>query len=232
MGNIVTSLVSGFTKVLGDLFGAPIDFLSGKSCSSKCGSTWDLLCYIENFCITNLLKLLAVSILFYIVLLFFYLLYKIGVCSCICHNTCKMLLSCLSSCFSSCEYGFMFLWFKLKNMKRIKRDHEMELEMYDSSWSDDDLEEGVSYSHAPRASKFRRTVSRHSKERRRLHIERSLRPRSHRIRVGISRSSAYLNDRGRRRHDARHVRAVHNIKVTHTSKFVQKGNRSRVYLRR
>lgn len=34
--------------------------------SSVCGSTWDLICYIENFCIANLLKLLAVVALLYV----------------------------------------------------------------------------------------------------------------------------------------------------------------------
>lgn len=32
MGNIIGSFFSGFIKVIGDLFGSPLDFLSGKSC--------------------------------------------------------------------------------------------------------------------------------------------------------------------------------------------------------
>jgi hypothetical protein len=32
MGNIIDSLVSGFTRVLADILAKPIDFLSGKSC--------------------------------------------------------------------------------------------------------------------------------------------------------------------------------------------------------
>lgn len=32
MGNVVDSLVSGFTKVLADVLAKPLDFLSGKAC--------------------------------------------------------------------------------------------------------------------------------------------------------------------------------------------------------
>lgn len=41
-------------------------FLSWLLFSSACGSTWDLICYIENFCVANLLKMVAVFALFYI----------------------------------------------------------------------------------------------------------------------------------------------------------------------
>lgn len=34
-------------------------------CSSVCGSTWDFICYIENFCVANLLKMGMVFILSY-----------------------------------------------------------------------------------------------------------------------------------------------------------------------
>lgn len=231
MGNILGSLTSGFIKVVSDLFGAPLDFLSGKSCSSACGSTWDLLCYIENFCIANLLKLVAVLILLYIVLLFFYLLYKIGICHCLGKSICKMLWACFTSCFSACEYGCMFIWFKMKNLRRMKQENLRDMEEYDSSFSDDELEERLSYSRMPRTIEFRKSLSRRSRERRRIYLERSLRPRSHRIRVGISRGSIYVNERDRGKHD-RHVSTVHNIKVTRTSKFVQKANGNRIHHRR
>ena len=32
MGNIIDSLVSGFTKVIADILAKPLDFLSGKIC--------------------------------------------------------------------------------------------------------------------------------------------------------------------------------------------------------
>ncbi|XP_073102774.1 uncharacterized protein [Elaeis guineensis] len=230
MGNIVGSFVSGFIKVVGDLLGAPLDFLSGKSCGSVCGSTWDLVCYIENFCIANLLKMLAVLVLLYIVLLFFYLLYKIGICHCIGKGTCKMLWACLTSCFSICKYVCMSLWFKSKNLKRMNEEHLRDIDdYYDSTTSNDDLEDTISYTHKPRSLEFRKLFSQRSRERRRIHLERSLRPRSHRIRVGISYMDS--NERDPRKHH-RHADALHNIKVTHTSKFVQKGNPKRIHYRK
>ncbi|KAK2992063.1 hypothetical protein RJ640_016993 [Escallonia rubra] len=66
MGNVIGSLLSGFAQAVEKLFGSPIDFLAGKSCSSVCGSTWDLICYIENFCVANLLKLATAAVLLYI----------------------------------------------------------------------------------------------------------------------------------------------------------------------
>lgn len=41
-------------------------FLSWLLFSSACGSTWDLICYIEKFCVANLLKMVVVLALFYI----------------------------------------------------------------------------------------------------------------------------------------------------------------------
>jgi len=171
--------------------------------------------------------------LLFAVLLFFYLLHKIGIFQCIGRSLCKMLWACFTSCFYSCEYGCMFLWFKLKNLKQVNREQVRDVEGYLSSSSEDDLEEDrISYRHVPRSSKFRRSLSHRTRERRRIQLERSLRPRSHRIRVGISQSSVYVNEREARKHD-RHVSAVHhNVKVTRTSKFVQKGNVNKIHHRR
>ncbi|CAL0319401.1 unnamed protein product [Lupinus luteus] len=66
MGNVIESFASGFGEAVGKLFNSPVEFLSGKSCSSVCGPTWDLVCYIENFCIANLFKLALVLVLVYI----------------------------------------------------------------------------------------------------------------------------------------------------------------------
>ncbi|KOM41693.1 hypothetical protein LR48_Vigan04g189100 [Vigna angularis] len=66
MGNVIESLALGLGQAFGKLFSSPIEFLSGKSCSSVCGPTWDFMCYIENFCIANILKLAMVFMLSYI----------------------------------------------------------------------------------------------------------------------------------------------------------------------
>lgn len=160
-------------------------------------------------------------------LLFFYLLHKIGICHCIGKGLCKMLWACFASCFSSCRYGCMFLWFKLKNVEHMNREHVRDYEDYLSSSSEDDLEERTPYGRISRSMKYRRSLSHRARERRRVHLERSLRPRSHRVRVGISQSSVYVNVRDPRKHVVHH-----NIKMTRTSKFVQKGNVNRTRHRR
>ena len=43
-----------------------IEVYFGWLFSSVCGSTWDFICYIENFCMANLLKMAMVLVLSYI----------------------------------------------------------------------------------------------------------------------------------------------------------------------
>lgn len=116
----------------------------------------------------------------------------------------------------------MFVWFKLKNVKQMKEERLKRMEQdYGSTSSDDDLEESVLY------ARTLRSLSQRSRERRRMHLERSLRPRSHRVRVGISKHSIYINEKDpRKRHG--HGSILQKIKVTHTSKFAQKGNGRRI----
>ncbi|XP_059630312.1 protein HAPLESS 2 [Cornus florida] len=216
MGNIIASFFSGLAHVIGNLFGSPLDFLAGKSCSSVCGSTWDFICYIDNFCIANLLKLAAVSALFYFVLLFFYLLYKLGICQCVGRTLCKSTWAFFAIYFSVCDYCCTFLCYKLRMLKQIHRKHRRRAREFDTGTS----EQGSFSSH--------HRLSRHVKDRRRSlrdyrgdHLRRSLRPRSHRIRVGISGDSVYVNKRNPIRH-GHHGSTVHDIRVTKTSKFAHK----------
>ncbi|CAK9168744.1 unnamed protein product [Ilex paraguariensis] len=215
MGSVIGSLSSGFVEVVGNLFGHPLDFLAGKSCSSTCGSTWDFICYIENFCIAHLLKLAIVAALFYLVLLFFYLSHKLGICECICTTLCKITWACFATCFSVLEYSCTFLCYKLPMLKRKHRDHkrEMVMELYPMTCEEEE----------PKHRKERRSLSsRRWRDYRGDHLRRSLRPRSHRIRVGISGDSAYGNRRNPIKHGG-HATTVHDIRVSRTSKFVQKG---------
>ncbi|KAK9162300.1 hypothetical protein Syun_003202 [Stephania yunnanensis] len=220
MGNIVGSFLSGITKVVNNLFEGPLNLISGKSCGSICGSTWDLICYIENFCVVNLLKMAAVLILLYIVLLFFYLLYKTGICGCLCRSLCRMLWTCMVSWFSIWEYVCALLCFKTRiNMVRQQRHRRAgmsEMEEFYYSTDTDDFGDGSFSYHMPRSR---------SRQCGRVRFRWSLRPRSHRVRVGISRNDVYMNRVGARPFKfGRHLgSAVHNIKVTQTSKFVRKG---------
>ncbi|KAK6277293.1 hypothetical protein POUND7_017616 [Theobroma cacao] len=230
MGNVISSFFSGFTDAIAKLFGSPIDFLAGKSCSSVCGSTWDFICYIENFCVANLLKLIMVLVLSYIVLLFFYLLYKVGICQCIGHSLCRMVWACMACWFSFCEFCCTFFCFKLLKVKRINRGRRRVRE-YRFDTGDEHDDESFSYRISRPTEASSTSLSGRWGDYRGVHLRKSLRPRSHRIKVGIKRDALY--ERNHSKHD-HHINTVHGIRVTHTSKFAQKGSnrRGRVHHRR
>ncbi|KAL5704439.1 hypothetical protein ACHQM5_022872 [Ranunculus cassubicifolius] len=221
MGNIINSFFSGFGHVIGNLFGTPMDFLSGKSCNSTCGSTWDLICYIENFCIAHLLKMLTVLVLFYFVLLFFYLLHKTGICYCIGKSLCKIVWGCFAVCFHTCEYGCSCMCYNIRKLTRTRKRRRRAYDFQDYTTSDD---ETMTYSHS------RPTTSCRSRKPRKSHLEMSLRPRSHRISIGISRNTNQRADLSRVKNQ-KHLSTVHNIKVTKTSKFVRKGSINNIIYR-
>lgn len=141
-----------------------------------------------------------------------------------------MLWQCLVSCYSSCEYSCMFVWFKLKNAKEDRRRRRMEA--YELSSSRIGSDESISYATTPRSVRFVRSLSQRSRERRRIQLERSLRARSHRVRVGISQHSVRIHGEEEPRRLHRHGDVLHDVKVTHTSRFVQKGNVKRIHRRR
>ncbi|XVE55296.1 hypothetical protein DITRI_Ditri03aG0147600 [Diplodiscus trichospermus] len=231
MGNVINSVFSGFIDAIGKLFGSPLDFLAGKSCSSVCGPTWDFICYIENFCIANLLKLTMVLVLSYIVLLFFYLLYKVGICQCIGHSLRRMVWGWIACWFSFWEFCCTFLCYKLRKIKRInrrRRRRRVKEYQFDTTSEEDD-DESFSY-HISRPMEVSSTSSSGRwRDYRGVHLRKSLRPRSHRIKVGINRDALYKRNLTRHGH---HVNMVPDIRVTHTSKFAQKGANYRGRLHR
>lgn len=230
MGNIIDSLLSGFTKVIADIVGKPLDFLSGKTCSSVCGSTWDLICYIDNFCVANLAKMAAILFLLYLVVVFFYLTYRLGICACVCQGMCRMVWSCVANSFSACESGCMLACNKMRNAKRArqkqKRRRSCDIEdCFYSSSSGNESEDTTRQRYIARSSDSERSFSRRSGDRRKVYLERSLRPRNHRFMVGISRhDDSVIVDRKEPRVNHRHERALDKIKVARTSRFVRKGS--------
>ncbi|THG08322.1 hypothetical protein TEA_015425 [Camellia sinensis var. sinensis] len=187
---------------------------------SACGSTWDFICYIENFCVAHLLKLAMVSVLFYFVLLFLYSLYKLGVCRCFARTLCKTVWACFATCFFTVEHGCTFLCYKLPKLKRKYRKRKRDIKRFNSSSTDE--EDRTFPYHVPRHMEDKRSLSRHWKDYRGDHLRRSLRPRSHRVRVGIRGDSVHVNKRNSMKY-GHHGRTVHDIRVTRTSQFAQKG---------
>ncbi|KAK9066833.1 hypothetical protein SSX86_014156 [Deinandra increscens subsp. villosa] len=217
MGNPITWLVSGTGHVIGSIFGHPLEFLSGKSCSSVCGPTWDLECYIENFCIQHLLKFFAVSFLFYLVMLFFYFLYKLRIFHCIFKTSFKLFWACFSTVFTFWERVCTILYNVLYNVherrKQYKRDIEMAADMSNISYEEDaDMETSISYHNEHYRRMRKRSWSGHHK---RTLVRKSLKARNHRVHVGVD--SVNPTKRKHIKHD--------DVRVIRTSSFAKKGPR-------
>ncbi|KAI3464536.1 hypothetical protein Pfo_021199 [Paulownia fortunei] len=234
MGNAVGSLFSGFGQVVGKVLGHPLDFLSGKSCNSVCGSTWDIICYIENFCIAQLLKLAMVATLVYFVLLFLYLLYNLGICQCICHTLCRIIWACFATCFSALHFCCSYLCFKLRTVKRKRRRRRRKRDIEEfaapsTSNSEDDYElEESSRFQQPRNLEHRRSQFNTRRNYKYEHLRRSLRPTTHRAHVKLSGNSIHLHRKKIMKNiDDQASPLHHHIRVTRSSKFSQKGSRHR-----
>ncbi|XP_078447373.1 uncharacterized protein LOC144716174 [Wolffia australiana] len=219
MGNVIQSFFSGVIHAVGNVLEAPLDFLSGKSCRPTCGSTWDFICYIEHFCVANLLKLVAVLFLFYLVLVFIYLLFKAGVFGCLGGAAGKMLRAFCSASASCCERGVVSL---RRAMRRRKMNKSMAME---GEEEERDEEYRVGIFSGSRESVYRQKEStsfssslswERERRRRRAHLERSLKARSHRIRVE-------LTERSCRKGEWRGCEVSgHGVRVVRASKFVRK----------
>ncbi|XP_064935081.1 uncharacterized protein LOC103994485 isoform X2 [Musa acuminata AAA Group] len=66
MGSVISKAANGVGTALGNAFVAPVKTIFGASCEGICSGTWDITCFIEHLCISNLLRLLMVSVLAYI----------------------------------------------------------------------------------------------------------------------------------------------------------------------
>ncbi|XP_048560095.1 uncharacterized protein LOC125540519 [Triticum urartu] len=169
------------------------------------------------------------------VLLFFYVVYKLGICRCVCHVISKILCSCLSCSSSACKHGCARICNKMRSIKDARRRRPRRRRPHHD---DDDVEQGhfsSSDSDSPEdttTTRHRHGTTRHggsqgsSVSRRRVYLERSLRPRNHHVTVGIGRRSAVVIHGVSHRHDAsdRELHHHHGIKVTHTSRFARKAS--------
>ncbi|XP_041014314.1 uncharacterized protein LOC121257387 [Juglans microcarpa x Juglans regia] len=183
MGSVISKAANGIGGVLGNTFVAPLKTIFGASCEGVCSGPWDVVCFIEHLCVSNLVKLLMILVLCFIMLLFCYLLFKVGICQCIGRSLCKM-------CWAACEtYWFAleditcFLCHRLKNTKRInrwRRHRFQDIELGYSSSDESDLSDN--YLHLD-VSRKRRSVRERRKDRLRssLYPSRRHSSRSHHI---------------------------------------------------
>ncbi|KAJ8467903.1 hypothetical protein OPV22_030455 [Ensete ventricosum] len=207
MGSVISKAANGVGTALGNAFVAPVKTIFGASCEGICSGTWDITCFIEHLCISNLLRLLMVSVLAYITLLFIYLLFKVGILQCVCRSICKMSWAACKTYLTALKEITCFLWHKLKNTKRTyrRRFENVEEGYYSSSEYDSSSEDYLDHHRGVR----RRSV----RERRKEHIRRSLYP---------TRQSS--KGRGCARGSRRHVR----LKTREVSVHVKPG-RSRSF---
>ncbi|XP_065870755.1 uncharacterized protein [Euphorbia lathyris] len=125
MGSAISKAADGFGHVVGNVFSAPFKNMFGASCEDICAGPWDVLCFIEHLCVSNLVKLLLILGLCYIGFLFFYVTFQLGICQCIGRSLCNM---CWAACYGywySLKYITCFCWYKLKNTKRVYRRRRM-----------------------------------------------------------------------------------------------------------
>ncbi|XP_062110929.1 uncharacterized protein LOC133822569 [Humulus lupulus] len=121
MGSVISHAANGVGGLLGDAITAPFKTVFGRSCEDICSGPWDVICFIEHLCVSNLLRLLMILVLSYITLLFFYLLFKVGICQCIVKSLCKMCWAACEAYWYALEDITCFLWHKLMNTKRVNR---------------------------------------------------------------------------------------------------------------
>ncbi|KAK8969246.1 hypothetical protein KSP40_PGU007884 [Platanthera guangdongensis] len=204
MGAVVSKAANGIGSVLGNAFVAPIKIIFSSTCEGICSGTWDLICFIEHLCISSLLKLFVVSVLAYIILLFFYLLFKVGIIQCIGRSFCKMAWAACEAYWTVLEDITCFLWHKLKNTKRVYR---RRLEDIEGDFSSSDGESSSEDYESVRVVNRRKTA----RDRRKDHLKQSLYPRRHgskrrhgsgrhsHVRVKTREVSVHLKGSGRRR---------------------------------
>ncbi|GER49169.1 hypothetical protein STAS_26387 [Striga asiatica] len=232
MGNVVGSFFSGLGRAIDKLLGHPLEFLSGKSCNSVCAPTWDFICYIENFCVAQLLKFVMVAMLVYFVLLFLYLLYNLGICQCICRTLFRITWACFSTCFSSFDFCCSYLCYKLRTIRRLRkrRRRKKDIEEFDGQTSPYISSEDDEYELEDKSidSYFDHRGSRFSRRRNYKveHLRKSLRPTNHRARVELS---GHLHGKRALKNsiEFRHNLLHDHIRVNRSSKFSQKGSKGK-----
>lgn len=152
------------------------------------------------------------------VVLFLYLLYKLGICQCICHILCRCTWACFSTCFSVLDCCCTFLCFKLQQLLlTTRRRQKSDIEGVVNISSTCSEEEGEGSFSSRKIDGRRRRRRRSIREHRKEHMRKSLRPKSHRMQVEIVNDSI---------HPKKRLKFGHNnekIRVSRRPNFSQKG---------
>ncbi|KAG8378243.1 hypothetical protein BUALT_Bualt08G0117400 [Buddleja alternifolia] len=238
MGNAIGSFFSGFSQVVGKIFGHPLDFLSGKSCKQlQFLLILHAAQYVVQHGISNVTLKTSVSRIcssspwwqYYftlVMLLFLYLVYKLGICQCICHIICRTIWACCATYFSALDFCCTYICYKLRTVKRKRRRRKRDIEAASSTSEQEEYELGE-ISKQPRKLELARSLSnrRSYKDER---LRRSLRPTSHRAHVEFSRDSTHRHRKKTLKNIGDHNSPLHHhIRVARSSRFSHKRSRHR-----
>ncbi|KAL9459794.1 hypothetical protein AB3S75_003076 [Citrus x aurantiifolia] len=205
MGTMISKAASGIGSVLGTAFVAPFKSIFNGSCEDVCPGPWDIICFIEHLCVTNLVKLLMILGLCYIILLFCYLLFKVGICQCIVRSLCKMCWAACETYWYALEDITCFLWHKLLNTKRRNRRRRIR----DAEWGYSSSSDGNDFSgyHCHLSSRRKRYMERNDWYGHDSHCG----SRHHHVKLKTRQASFHLRGGGSRR--LRNSRRLHSMKV-------------------
>ncbi|GAB4849923.1 hypothetical protein Ancab_029224 [Ancistrocladus abbreviatus] len=131
MGGAMSNAANSVGSVIGNALAAPFKSVFGRSCEDVCSGTWDVICFIEHFCIPDLVKLLLVFSLCYMTSVFIYLLFKVGICRCLAKSLCKMSWAACETCWFVLADVTCFCWHKIRYTKRVYRGHRRRCQFKD-----------------------------------------------------------------------------------------------------
>ncbi|GAB2222140.1 hypothetical protein Drorol1_Dr00013342 [Drosera rotundifolia] len=228
MGNALGNAVNSFGTVIGNTLAAPIKSVFTKSCENICTGAWDLFCFIEHFCIADLVKLLLIFCISYLGLLFLYMLFKLGICKCVLKSMFKMCWAACETCCFMLGRICCFCWHRISNTKRVYRGRRGGLKDIELGYTS--AEESL-YLASPNSALVRKRKSL-SRGRRtnpsitssRRHLRNTWTPKSHLSR--LKSRSVSLRYRGRSGKSSRHLQ-IRSLNKHRTKKSTFKRRRLR-----
>ncbi|KAJ0008415.1 hypothetical protein Pint_30745 [Pistacia integerrima] len=193
MGTIISKTANGVGGVFGNAFSAPCKAIFGRSYEGVCSGPWDIVCFIEHFCIANLVKLLMIFGLCYIILWFCDLLFNLGICQCIIRSLCKMCCAACETYWYALEDITCFLWQKLMNTKRRNRHGRIrDVELgYSSSDESDFSSECHHFSSSRKCYRERKQWYGNGSRRHHHHVKLKTREVSVHVKAGIKKTKKF-----------------------------------------
>ncbi|XP_030515408.2 uncharacterized protein LOC115729104 [Rhodamnia argentea] len=198
MGGVLSKAANSVGAAVGNAVAAPFKTIFGGSCEELCSGPWDVVCFIEHLCVTNLIKLLLICVLCYIALLFLYLLFKLGICQCIGRSLCNMCWAACETYWHALAHICCFGWYKITSTKRVYRGRHR-FRDFEAGHSLSDITDDYSSRHLSTSRKRKllrertegplASYSNHSRRHRRHHHHRHVKLKSRRVSFASGRGS-------------------------------------------